>query len=87
MTLPLETGGKNTLQKIQINFSAISFTVEYYSSKMLHTKTVLAMFHYFLWEFALYNLKNNKVKSPLGNENLLSFAFILRFYTMKQFWL
>lgn len=75
------------MQKIQISFSAISFTGEYYSSKMLHTKSVLAMFHYFLSEFALYNyiLKNNKVKSPLGNENLLAFAFIVRFYTMKQF--
>lgn len=54
---------------------------------MLHTKSVLAMFHYFLPEFALYNyiLKNNKVKCPLGNKNLLAFAFIVRFYTIKQF--
>lgn len=45
------------------------------------------MFHYFLTEFALYNyiLKNKEVNSPVGNENLLAFAFIVRFYTMKQF--
>lgn len=79
MTLLLENGGEKTLQKIQKSLSAISFTGEYYSSKMLHPKSVLAMFHYFLSEFALYNyiLKNNKVNSPLGNENLLAFAFIV----------
>lgn len=54
---------------------------------MLHTKSVLAMFHYFSSEFALYNyiLKNNEVDSPLGNENLLAFTFIVRIYIMKQF--
>lgn len=55
--------------------------------EMLHTKSVLAMFHYFLSDFALCNyiLKNKEFNSPLGNENLLALAFIVRFYTMKQF--
>lgn len=48
MTLLLETGRKETLQKMQTIFSAIYFTNEYYSNKMLHTKLVLAVFHYFL---------------------------------------
>lgn len=48
MTLLLETGRKKTLQKNTKIFSAIYFTSEYYSNKMLHTKLVLAMFHYFL---------------------------------------
>lgn len=87
MTPLLENEGKKTLQKIQIIFSAISFTGEYYSSKILHTKSVLAMFHYFLTESSLYNyiLKNKEVNSPVGKENLLAFAFIVSFYTMKQF--
>lgn len=53
---------------------------------MLHTKSVLALFDCFLPEFALYNyILKNKVKCPLGNKNLLAFAFIVRFYTIKQF--
>lgn len=80
---------EKTIAENTIIFSAISFTSEYYSSKMLHTKSVLAMFHYFLSEFALYNyiLKTKEGTSPLGNEHLLAFAFIARFYTRKHFWL
>lgn len=54
---------------------------------MVHTKPVLAMFHYFFTEFDLYNyiLKNKELNSPVGNENLLAFSFTVRIYTMKQF--
>lgn len=68
---------KKPLQKIQIIFPVISFIGEYYKSKMFCTRSVLAMFHYFLSQFSPYNyIKKYKIRyliqSPLGDENLFT---------------
>lgn len=52
MTLQLEkkekTWKKKTLQKMQVNFPFTSFIGEYHKTKMLCTRSVLAIFHYIL---------------------------------------